>query len=110
SVRREQLRFTTNGVDQELSIDVLPFKGSLGEPCFIILFDRIRDAARSKVEAPESAALGTLRKEDLVREILHLRERNDTGQAYQKAMIEKSEASIEELRTANEEVLSANEE
>jgi two-component system CheB/CheR fusion protein len=109
-VRRGQLRFTTKGVDRQLSIEVLPFQGPSGEPCFIILFDEVEDAARSKVEAPESSSLLALRKEDLVREILQLRERNASGQAYHKAVIDKSEASIEELRTANEEVLSANEE
>jgi len=109
-VRREQLRFTTARAERQLSIEVLPFKGPSDEPCFVILFEEIQDAVPSKVEGTQAASLLAIKKEELVREILHLRELNVSGQAYQKAVMEKSEASIEELRTVNEEVLSANEE
>ncbi len=110
TVRREQLRFRVGQSEKELTIEVLPFKGPSGEPYYFIFFEDLHDATRSKMESGESTALLAVKKEDLVREIMTLRERIASGQAYQQSVTENSETSIEELRTANEEVLSANEE
>jgi two-component system CheB/CheR fusion protein len=110
TVRRDQLRFQGGQADKELSIEVLPFKGPSGEPYFFIFFEDLHDATRARVDSVESTALLAVKKEDLVREIITLRERVASGQAYQQSVSENSETSIEELRTANEEVLSANEE
>lgn len=110
AVRRDQLRFRAGEVDKELTIEVLPFKGPSGESYYLIFFEAIHDATRSKVDHGDSAALLSVNKEELIREITNLRERIASGQAYQQSVAENSEASIEQLRTANEEVLSANEE
>jgi two-component system CheB/CheR fusion protein len=110
TVRREGLRFRTEETQRELNLEVVPFKGPSGEPYFIVFFDGLRNAIRSKVEVEEAAALHAVNKEELIREIVSLRERQASSRAYQQSVAESSEVSIEELRTANEEIMSANEE
>ncbi len=110
AIRRAGLRFRAGEVERELTIEVVPFKGPSGEPYYVILFEHLHDATSSKGQAGDAAALLAIKKEELIQEILILRERMSSNHAYQKTVVETSEASIEELRTANEEVLSANEE
>lgn len=110
STRREQVPFKADGSDRVVTLEVLPFKGPSDEPYFVVFFDDIREAIRPKVESREAAALLSVKKEELIREILSLREWYSSNQSYQKSMVDNSEASIEKLRAANEEVLSANEE
>jgi two-component system, chemotaxis family, CheB/CheR fusion protein len=108
-VRRERLPFRTEGLEREVTIEVLPIQGPTNEPYFLIFFHDLREGMRPEVPNAEPGLLAAQR-EELVREILTLREAQTLSLTYQKAVAEKSEASIEELRTANEEVLSANEE
>jgi two-component system, chemotaxis family, CheB/CheR fusion protein len=109
-VRKEGLRFASDGATRSIDLEVIPIRGqSAGERLYIIAF---QDALRP---APSTTA-GGLRLEkqsekgrasrELARakhEVEHLREQLQT-------LIDEHETTLEEFKSANAEILSANEE
>lgn len=105
SVRREGIRVAANGSSIVANIEVIPFKPTTGEQCFVILFEEVppepkKGKTKSKKVEPEPESRHAQRlKRDL-----------DATREYLQSIIEEQEAMNEELRSANEEIQSSNEE
>ena len=104
AVRREGLRVATDGSAITVNIEVLPFRPTSGEMCYLVLFEEAQPDKKGKGKAkkadPEQEAS---QRQRLKRELESTRE-------YLQSIIEEQEAMNEELRSANEEIQSSNEE
>lgn len=108
-VRKEGIRIKFNGHFQDVTVEVVPFKNSLPERFFLILF---RDVTTSVIEEGKGrkGKAVTARQQQAEREAARLRqELNQTKESLQ-TIIEEQEATNEELKSANEEIQSSNEE
>jgi two-component system, chemotaxis family, CheB/CheR fusion protein len=108
-VREEGLRLVGPGTVREVSVEVIPVRGtSLSETSYLVLFEEPLRAGtkRPKARAPRGQSeRGALEQENirLTQELAATRE-------YLQSVIEQHEAANEELQSANEEVQSSNEE
>jgi two-component system CheB/CheR fusion protein len=108
-VRKEGIRFRSNGHWREVTLEVMPFwLQNSRERFYLILFlrpsaspDEIRSSRKGKVEESDK------RNE---REVQHLKDDLRATKESLQAIIEEQEATNEELKSANEEIQSSNEE
>jgi two-component system, chemotaxis family, CheB/CheR fusion protein len=106
-IRKEGILIQRNGHLNEVSLEVVPFKGQADERFFLVLFQegRVPDSEESPLPASKakSPRKGELEAARLQREL-------QTTKGHLQSIIEEHEATNEELKSANEEVLSSNEE
>jgi two-component system, chemotaxis family, CheB/CheR fusion protein len=110
-VRKEGIRMRFNGHFRDVSVEVVPFKDSMPEYLFLVLF---RDFLISETAADGKVGRnkpgGSQRQRQAARETQRLRaELGQTKESLQ-TIIEEQEATNEELKSANEEIQSSNEE
>jgi len=108
-VRREGIRIKFNGHFQDVTVEVVPFKNSLPERFYLVMF---RDVTSAHLEEAKGGKRSTAssRQQHAEREAVRLRqELNQTKESLQ-TIIEEQEATNEELKSANEEIQSSNEE
>src|SRR5581483_10653976 len=115
-VREEGLRVKSNGGYRDVSVLVMPVKGS-GVPSgsLLLIFEepKLSAARQAKADAAaraEAKRASKIPKESSEREIGRLKQELASTRDYLQAVIEQQEAANEELQSANEEVQSANEE
>jgi len=106
-IRKEGLLVKRNGHLNEVSLEVVPFKGPADERFFLVLFQesRVPDSADSGAPPSHGKSAGASEKE-----AARLQRELQTTKAHLQSIIEEHEATNEELKSANEEVLSSNEE
>ena len=104
-VKKEGIRFSQNGTEKVIEIEVVPVRSLVKEHYYLILFRDGQPANRAIEKKPESRNRDA--KEDI---IVRLEEELNEARSYMKIMSEEFEAAREELQGANEEVLSTNEE
>ena len=92
---------------REVSVEIIPLTGALGDRSFLILFD---DGSRRSSGAALPAAVAALPESEKDRRLVEMERQVADLRTYLRAAIEEHGASQEELRSAHEEVLSANEE
>lgn len=105
-VRRDHVRIarSEDATTFEAAIQVLPFRAqSTGQNYFVVLFEKVASVVEATAadESPEGQSAATI--------AMLQRELAETKQ-YLNSLIEKEQASNEELKTASEEILSSNEE
>jgi two-component system CheB/CheR fusion protein len=109
-VRKEGIRMRFNGHFRHVTIEVVPFKNSLPEYFFLILFREVYAGAAEDAKTGRKKLPGNARHRDAERETQRLRtELGQTKESLQ-TIIEELEATNEELKSANEEIQSSNEE
>ncbi len=109
-VRKESVRMRFNGHFRDVTVEVVPFKNSMPEYFFLILFRDVYVGTVEEVKAVGGKALGNARQAQAERETQRLRaELGQTKESLQ-TIIEEQEATNEELKSANEEIQSSNEE
>lgn len=108
AVRKEGVRVRLDGHLRDVAIEIVPFKDSMPEYFFLILFrESASEIVESKVSEKKSPSV---RKVQADREEQRLRaELRQTKESLQ-SIIEEQEATNEELKSANEEIQSSNEE
>jgi two-component system CheB/CheR fusion protein len=106
AVRKDGIRVKRNGKEREVSLRVVPIKGTGEERYYLVLFEE------SKVQGtvPEKRAKNDKSTRPLEAEAGRLRRELQTTREYLQSIIEEHEATNEELKSANEEILSSNEE
>ena len=92
---------------REVSVEIIPLAGALGDRSFLILFD---DRSRPSSGAALPAAVAALPESEKDRRLVEMERQVADLRTYLRTVIEEHGASQEELRSAHEEVLSANEE
>jgi len=105
AVRREGIRVTMDQNSIVANIEVLPFKATNGEQCYVILFEQAPPEPPSKKAKPKP-----VKPEPESRRMQRLKRELDSTREYLQSIIEEQEAMNEELRSANEEIQSSNEE
>jgi two-component system CheB/CheR fusion protein len=109
-VRKEAIRIRSNGHFQEVALEAVPFKSSLPERFFLILFRETDTGLAEEAKSGRKNSRETHRQQQTEREVHRLRqELNQTKESLQ-TIIEEQEATNEELKSANEEIQSSNEE
>jgi two-component system CheB/CheR fusion protein len=109
-VRKEGIRIKFNGHYQDVTIEVVPFKNSLPERFFLILFRDVTMPPLEEGKGGRKRSVTSARQQQAEREAVRLRqELNQTKESLQ-TIIEEQEATNEELKSANEEIQSSNEE
>jgi two-component system CheB/CheR fusion protein len=109
AVRRERIRISASGRLREISLEVLPLAGTDGpDQHYIIIFV----TAPSLVSGPSTPepSVPTRGDDDRGREVVKLKAELTAQRDYHQSVVERLEATNEELRSAGEETLSANEE
>lgn len=110
AVRKEGIRIKFNGHFQDVILEVVPFKNSLPERFFLVLFRDVTSPLLQEGEAGGKRKTSSARQQHAEREAARLRqELNQTKESLQ-TIIEEQEATNEELKSANEEIQSSNEE
>jgi len=106
----DNLRVRAEGGVRDVSVDVVPVKGTAERGrCFLVLFREPHAQPPLPASRPaEPEATGD--PEDVARQVVKLTAELDATREYLQSVIEQQEAANEELQSANEEVLSANEE
>jgi two-component system CheB/CheR fusion protein len=105
--RKDGILVKRNGHVNELSLEVVPFKGDAGEWFFLVLFQESRVA---DAEVPGAAASTKKSARDNGMDAARLGRELQSTKEHLQSIIEEHEATNEELKSANEEVLSSNEE
>ncbi len=107
SVRREGIRFYTNGDSRVISVEVDPIKVPSGSGKFyLITFQQATPEAEEGKSKPMVEAATSIDSDELKR----LRDELAASKEYLNAIIEQQEVSNEELTSANEEIQASNEE
>jgi two-component system, chemotaxis family, CheB/CheR fusion protein len=110
TVRKEGIRMRFNGHFRDVVVEVVPFKNSLPEYFYLVLFRDFEAAEVEETTAGRKKFSGALRQQQAEHETQRLRaELGQTKQSLQ-TIIEEQEATNEELKSANEEIQSSNEE
>jgi two-component system CheB/CheR fusion protein len=105
--RKEGIRVSRQGRQASVTLEVVPFKGHVGERYYLVLFKETGLADPADADRRRSAAASGRAGE---MEIGRLQRELQTTKEYLQSIIEEQEATNEELKSANEEVLSSNEE
>ncbi|HTS24533.1 MAG TPA: chemotaxis protein CheB [Bryobacteraceae bacterium] len=106
AVRKEGIRVERDGQLWDVSLEVVPIKGDLGERFFLVLFQET--PVREPVgPSPRRQARDRGRRQSLE---ARLRGELQTTKENLQSIIQEQEAINEELKSANEEALSSNEE
>ena len=115
-VRAKGLRVKSNGGFREVTVEVIPMRGSSTQEgtCLILFEDASRTRAAASSSTPDLEATGTEPEtavpEPLDEEVGRLAQELVATREYLQAVIEQQEAANEELQTSHEEAQSANEE
>jgi two-component system, chemotaxis family, CheB/CheR fusion protein len=110
TVRKEPIRIRFNGHFSEISLEVVPFKSSLSERFFLVLFRDVSGGVIEETKPGRKHAGSMLRQQQAERETQRLRQELDQTKESLQTIIEEQEATNEELKSANEEIQSSNEE
>jgi two-component system CheB/CheR fusion protein len=105
AVRKEGIPVERDGLQGDVSLEVIPIKGDLGERFFLVLFHET--PVREPVP-PQPGGQAPGRRQSL--EDARLRGELQATKANLQSIIQEQEAVNEELKSANEEALSSNEE
>jgi two-component system CheB/CheR fusion protein len=109
-VQKEAIRMRFDGHFRDVTIDVVPFKNSMPEYFFLVLFRDVYVGTVEEAKAGRKKHTGGVRQQETQREADRLRtELSQTKESLQ-TIIEEQEATNEELKSANEEIQSSNEE
>jgi two-component system CheB/CheR fusion protein len=103
-VKKENVLFSHNGSEKEISIEVVPIKSPVKDFYFLILF---KEQVSTVTYAPKRT---DGEKDNKDEHIIKLEQQLSEAREYMKTMSEEFEATREELQSSNEEVLSSNEE
>jgi len=106
-IRKEGILIKRNGRLNEVTLEVVPFKGQAEERFFLVLFQESRVPDSEESASPGSKAKAS---RDGGLEAARLQRELQTTKGHLQTIIEEHEATNEELKSANEEVLSSNEE
>ncbi|HEX3582056.1 MAG TPA: CheR family methyltransferase [Thermoanaerobaculia bacterium] len=109
AVRRENVRFSTDGASSMVNIEVIPFVTPAKEHCQVILFEDVTVPEEPKTSGGKKKAKGKGREEE-PQLVARLKRELEATREYLQSIIEEQEAMNEELRSANEEIQSSNEE
>ncbi len=109
-LRKEGVRFTSNGQLREVNIEVIPIPLHSRERHFLVLFEERQERPRKREATPRLVKGGGATHTKRDRELLQLQHELAATKEYLRSIVQEREASIEELQSANEEVLSSNEE
>jgi len=109
-VRKEAIRIRFNGHFREVTLEVVPFKSSLPERFFLILFRDLDGGAAEPSKTDGKQSLRVRHQQQAEREAQRLRQELDQTKESLQTIIEEQEATNEELKSANEEIQSSNEE
>jgi two-component system CheB/CheR fusion protein len=102
-IRKEGLLVKRNSRLNEVTLEVVPFKGQADERFFLVLFQENHVLDSAEPASPAKSLSGG-------KEAARLQQELQTTKAHLQSIIEEHEATNEELKSANEEVLSSNEE
>jgi two-component system CheB/CheR fusion protein len=108
TVRREGIRFRSNGDMREIALEVVPLRSQGGNSCYLVLFQEA--GAIPAAVPPKSLEPLPSTEAEAAGELLQLRQELVATREYLHSMIEQQDAANEELRSANEEIMSSNEE
>ena len=106
SVRTERLRVKSNAGFQEVTVEVIPMRGSSTPDgtCLIVFEDATRSRAAESPATPNATAAGTepepVGTERLDDELARLAQELAATREYLQAVIEQQEAANEELQTS----------
>ncbi|HEY2322156.1 MAG TPA: CheR family methyltransferase [Thermoanaerobaculia bacterium] len=106
-VRRENVRFSTDGTSPMVNIEVIPFVTPANEHCQVILFEEV---TVQEVPKTSRGKKGKGKREEEPQVVSRLKRELEATREYMQSIIEEQEAMNEELRSANEEIQSSNEE
>ncbi|HEY3700056.1 MAG TPA: CheR family methyltransferase [Spongiibacteraceae bacterium] len=108
-VRKDGIRFRSNGGFSVVDLSVMPLLSSGPEKFLLVTFENARHEDESSSEGTVAEMTMNENKSD-PEETLRLQQELSATKEYLQSVIESQEAFNEELRSANEEILSANEE
>ncbi|MBZ5515228.1 MAG: PAS domain-containing protein [Acidobacteriia bacterium] len=108
-VVREGVRLKSQGRDRNITLEVVPIKGSSPRDRYFLVLFREEEPLPKKPVVHEARA-GKLRRKSEEAETARLTEELDYMRSHVQAILEEQEATNEELRSANEEIQSSNEE
>ncbi|HRH61323.1 MAG TPA: PAS domain S-box protein, partial [Chitinophagaceae bacterium] len=106
-VKKDAVHISQNGIDKEISIEVVPVKSPSNDFYFLILFKEMLSSGTQILETNNRRSSAKNSNEE---RITKLEQQLNEAREYMKTMSEEFEATREELQSANEEVLSSNEE
>lgn len=104
TVKKDNVNISHNGVEKEISIEVLPVKSPVKDFYYLVIF---KEQSGTVVIAPRNVSKNKDNKDE---RISKLEQQLSEAREYMKTMSEEFEATREELQSSNEEVLSSNEE
>lgn len=106
-VRKDGVRFRSNGDTKTINLEVTPIRADAAhDRSYLVVFEDVEEARAAERRVPKGKARASRAARDQERadrEVKRLREQLQ-------ALIEDHETALEEYKSANEEVLSANEE
>lgn len=103
-VAKDNIRLSHNGVEKEISIEVLPVKSPVKDFYFLVLFKE------APIIIANNTKTASKNKDNKDERLVKLEQQLSEAREYMKTMSEEFEATREELQSSNEEVLSSNEE
>ncbi len=109
-VRKENIRIRFNKQYQDVTIEVVPFKNSLPEQFFLVLFRDVTVPPLEEGKDGRKRNPASMRQQQAERETAKLRQELNQTKGSLQTIIEKQETTNEELKSANEEIQSSNEE
>src|SRR5579871_313681 len=107
AVRKEGIRIKREGLFWDVSLEVVPIRGDLGERFFLVLF---QEAPVRRPAGPAARGPATAGGKRQLLEDARLRQELQATKENLQSIIQEQEAINEELKSANEEALSSNEE
>jgi two-component system CheB/CheR fusion protein len=108
-VVREGVRLKSPGQSREITLEVIPIKGSSARDRYFLVLFREEPQALKKTRVPGKKSRGDRRIGEEA-EVERLRKEVDRTRGHIQAILEEQEATNEELQSANEEIQSSNEE
>lgn len=109
-VGKEAIQIRSNGHFREVALEVVPFKTTLPERFFLVLFRETGNGLSDESKPARKNSAATPRQQQAEREISRLRQELGQTKDSLQTIIEEQEATNEELKSANEEIQSSNEE
>lgn len=109
-VKRMDLQMSDQSVVRDVSLEVIPLKGSDTTRAFLILFTENTAPTPAHIAQHEELSTTQGKHDAKERRIRQLEHELATKREEMRSIIEETEATNEELQSANEEILSSNEE
>ena len=108
--RKEGIRIRFHGHFREVTLEVVPFRSSLPERFFLVLFRDVDTGVIEPLKPGHPQTSVAPRQQRAEREAQRLRQELEQTKGSLQSIIEEQEATNEELKSANEEIQSSNEE